>query len=475
MAIINLALYSLAIERPPFDDRIYPGEEMRFRKCKSAKEIREAAVRFPKFREALLDCFRKVHAVLEDRFLQLSLKEVPFKKAPTVEEEEAEAFFGVGCRLLDMRAKRRGEVKREDLTKGKFKEFEDLHVTKDPYKYEVSKGCWRRALLALCAQYPDGEPPPGAVEALYCTDVCPFGCPPPKLPWRVFVDMKEVPRPRLSGGSKQYDSFGDCYGQDTPLVLPPLDNGAIVELAPAGILVKAKGRGRIECSLCCVLRVVYVDKDPKHVDMDRRKASDAVADVLSENAGTYTCGSDLDLGVLAFPVKARPFVRLKLSCSSPPELALWTAPGVLTAAEKEDICGWCGQTGAHPPPEEGEATLLLPVCPGCLVQHKEARKNGKKPTVDRGGRRAATTAAATQRADDVRGAQAAAAAAGPAAGRAAAAAIAAQAKATPAGGAVGGSAGDAAGAAWPAGLFAEAKGGQQHGPAADAAEPKASD
>jgi len=205
--------------------------------------------------------------VLEDRFLQLSLKEVPFKKAPAVEEEEAEAFFGVGSQLLDMRAKRRGEVKREDLTKGKFKEFEDLHVTKDPYKYEVSKGCWRRALLALCAQYPDGEPPPGAVEALYCTDVCPFGCPPPKLPWRVFVDMKKVPRPRLSGGT-QYDSFGDCYGQDTPLVLPPLDNGAVVELAPAGILVKAKGRGRIGCSLCCVLRVVYVDKDPKRVDMD---------------------------------------------------------------------------------------------------------------------------------------------------------------------------------------------------------------
>ena len=55
----------------------------------------------------------------------------------------------------------------------------------------------------------------------------------------------------------------------------------------------------------------------------------------------------------------KPHVRLKMSCSSPPELVLWTG-SVLTAAEKEDMCGWCGQTGALPPPEEGEATLPLP-------------------------------------------------------------------------------------------------------------------
>jgi hypothetical protein len=126
-------------------------------------------------------------------------------------------------------------------------------------------------------------------------------------------------------------------------------------------------------------------------------------DVLSENADSYTCGSDLDLATREFPARARPFVRLKISCSSPPELILWTAD-VLTLTEKGDMCGWCGLTGAQPPPEEGEATLLLPVCPGCLQQHKEARKSGKKPTVDLGGRRAATTAAATQRAADIRAA-----------------------------------------------------------------------
>ena len=126
-----------------------------------------------------------------------------------------------------------------------------------------------------------------------------------------------------------------------------------------------------------------------------------------------------------------------------------------TAAAKEDMCGWHGQTGALPRPEGGEATLLLPVCPGCFAQHKKARRNGKRVTFIWGGRRAATTAAANQRVDDFRSAQAKAAAAGPAAGRAAAAAIAGATKDIPAGGAAGGG-----GEVWPAGLLAETKEGE---------------
>ena len=123
-----------------------------------------------------------------------------------------------------------------------------------------------------------------------------------------------------------------------------------MEQAPAGVLVKAKGRECIECAFCCKQRAVCVESDPRRVDMGRRKASDALTDVLNENKDSYTCGGDLDLGGLEFPAKARPYVRLKLSCSSPPELVLWTGD-VLTAAEKGDMCGWCGQTGALPPPE----------------------------------------------------------------------------------------------------------------------------
>ena len=116
------------------------------------------------------------------------------------------------------------------------------------------------------------------------------------------------------------------------------------------------------------------------------------------------------------------------------------------------MCGWCGQTGALPPPEEGEATLMLPVCPGCFTQHKKTRRNNKRATFDRGGRWAATTAAATQRADVISSAQAKVAAVGPATGRAATAATAGAAKAIPTGSAAGGG-----GEIWPAGLLAETK------------------
>lgn len=91
----------------------------------------------------------------------------------------------------------------------------------------------------------------------------------------------------------------------------------------------------------------------------------------------------------------------------------------------------CGLSGGQAANDEGEATLPLPVCAECLVQHKKARSSSRQnPKFDKGGRRASVQEAATARAAEVTEAKAAAAAAAPAAAAADQARVTAKAAAT---------------------------------------------
>jgi len=405
MSIMNLGLYGFASERPPIDSTLYPGMEAKFRQQRSTAELRATAIRYPKFKEGALHALTKVHGEMMARFTQLSLKGEPFQEGQAVTEAEAEDFFNVGRSLFFGAGStlHRGDMTRKMLSEGRLKQFIDTHVVADPYKLEITKECWRQQLIKLRNDHA-GELPAAAVERLYLTFKCPFGCPPPMTDPIIFVDMHNVPRPRQKAGCNKYDDFDECFGQPTPSVLPPLQEGEITELATSTVLQKEKARSIILCSDCSKPRVVYVDARPSSVMTNNgRTSADDLADMLSENKESFTCGNDLDLTGFKFSERTRPWVRVKLSCSSLPESQLFSST-VLSEENRAKTCGWCGLLEGQRAPEDGEATIPLPVCGPCLVQLKKGRSSGK-PKMDRGGRRASEATAATARATDISVAQ----------------------------------------------------------------------
>lgn len=272
----------------------------------------------------------------------------------------------------------------------------------DPYKIEVYKSCWIDQLKAIRAANL-GELPEDKVAELYGTFRCKFGCPPPEIPAAVFVDQCEVPRPKMTGASK-YDSFEDTYGKDTPLHLPPLKAGAVAEIAPPGVLDKVKVQGTIACTFCKRLRCVYVK-----TKLDAATAGAApgcnlshmLAAAIEVNETSYSCGADLDLdGFPALVGIYRPYVRLKLDCSSHVEIQLYSSK-ILPPWVTDKICGFCGEEGQYAECE-GEATPLLPVCQPCLEQHGKSRASGRaRSRFDRSGQRSRNAAASQRRQSQV--------------------------------------------------------------------------
>ncbi|KAJ1446876.1 hypothetical protein M885DRAFT_576961 [Pelagophyceae sp. CCMP2097] len=120
MSILNLALYGVAVERPPIIADDFPGMEELFRRCKGP-----------------------VNEILLDRFTQLQLKEEPFQRGPLVSEADADKFFAskIAVVVPDKQLRRR-EVKRADLQAGRVAKFFEPHVHVDPYKIEIRKTCW---------------------------------------------------------------------------------------------------------------------------------------------------------------------------------------------------------------------------------------------------------------------------------------------------------------------------------------------
>ena len=124
--------------------------------------------------------------------------------------------------------------------------------------------------------------------------------------------------------------------------------------------------------------MVYVDAKPFTVKLDDGgNAVEILSDIIDDNKRFYTCGADIDLAGSNLPPKARPFVRLKLNCASPPEIQLFSSD-VLSSALRKTTCGWCGlPDGELQPNNEGGASIPLPVCAPCLTQMKKARSSGK--------------------------------------------------------------------------------------------------
>lgn len=93
MSILNLALYGVALERPRIDQVRYPGFEHMFTSSKTTSDIRAAGVRFPQLVCGLNDALEPLYDLLYDRFEQLQLHGVPFRRGVKVTSYAADTFF----------------------------------------------------------------------------------------------------------------------------------------------------------------------------------------------------------------------------------------------------------------------------------------------------------------------------------------------------------------------------------------------
>ena len=174
MSITNGGLYNYVAEREKVDSVKYPGVEEMFRQQTSTALIRSAAVRYPKFREGVLEVVRKVHGEVMERFKQLSLKSRAFQEGERATPAEVGAFFKCGVDLFGLGDAKIGDIKRSTLAQGDLKEFMDTHVIAREYSIQITRACWQRKLESLgqstVARYPrrkwrTSTPPSGASSA----------------------------------------------------------------------------------------------------------------------------------------------------------------------------------------------------------------------------------------------------------------------------------------------------------------------
>jgi hypothetical protein len=404
MSILNLALYGVAVERPRIDVTKFPGEESRFTSTKTIAELRAQAARFPTLSTAVHDTLEPVFELLYERFEKLSLGDVPFKRGGHAPDAAADDLFAAVRDLLADGASEitRTELKRKHLeAECKFKRLWCTHFTADRYKIEYDKSCWRSQLSVLRAQN-GGRLPPDKVAELYASFKCEFGCPPPRMPASVFLDMACVPRPMQPPGvAGKYLSFEESYRKNTPYCAPCLDNDSAKEIAPPGTTLGENVRSTIQCTVCPHVRAVYTKAKLNAVKCANGLNGNQVLDEFLERAKkSYVCGDDLgeteaDSTLIDCPElegTARPFVRIKLSCATPCETQLWTSPNrPLCDAELKSMCSICGESGSAMRELEGDCLTdgaYLPTCNRCFAHLGDLRKSGRqRARFDRSGQR----------------------------------------------------------------------------------------
>ena len=407
MSVLNLALYGVAVERPPIDEEKFPGEESRFKRTKTIAALRSEATAFPALSAGVSGALEPVFEMFYERFGKLTLNDVPFERGEPAADSAVDDLFNTVRSLLpdDASDISRTELKRKHLESNcKFKTFWATHMLADRYKIEFDKSCWRKQLTLLRVQN-GGALPPEKVSELYASFKCEFGCPPPRMPADKFLDMEPVPRPMQPPGvDGKYLPFSDCYGKPTPFCAPPLDNSSAAEIAPSGTTVGDNVRSTIKCTVCPHVRAVYTKTKLASMKCSLdRTGEDVLKDFIDTTSSTYVCGDDLgetapndSTQLVGCELKgaARPYVRLKLSCSTPVETQLYTMkpPRPLSNAQLNSMCSICGETGRSMQ-ELAEDCLtegaFLPTCKQCYGAHNAFRPSGRREATrfDRGGQR----------------------------------------------------------------------------------------
>ena len=122
-----------------------------------------------------------------------------------------------------------------------------------------------------------------------------------------------------------------------------------------------------------------------------------LGDLIEANKSRFICGADIDINDWPLVGDNRPFVRLKLNCSSPVEVQIYNS-GILGEAANK-ICGYCGEDGERRP-IVGETSIMLPCCDLCFTEKGVARSSGRNIVKNQiAGRRVERESAAKSRAN----------------------------------------------------------------------------
>ena len=200
MAIFNIGLYHVALERPRMDDRC---EEI-MSKCGGLVDVREEGKKSSHFKGQVQETMGKVSDALAERFNRLSLKDEPFQRLPSYDEATVERFFEV-LRRIDPAIDFTKPLTRANVSKlDKLNEYLQKHLHVEHYWLMYSK----------CKQ-----------EGCYCGEV--------RLPMEVFDDIvaKKIPEPQPDPNREgHYRSFNDSYGNPVdPSVYVPRPSVATTE------------------------------------------------------------------------------------------------------------------------------------------------------------------------------------------------------------------------------------------------------
>jgi len=93
MSILNLGLYGLSLERPRIPQERFPGMEHLFSISKTTADIRAAGTRYPQLVRGLDIALEPLYELLYERFEQLQLKGVLFRRGEKTSTAQADSFF----------------------------------------------------------------------------------------------------------------------------------------------------------------------------------------------------------------------------------------------------------------------------------------------------------------------------------------------------------------------------------------------
>ena len=182
MSTLNLGLQCVGLMREKMDDTF----ESEASKCKSLKELCEAAKRRSGFREEAIDSVSHVKVLLTQIFARLQLKEKKFTVFNTASLQSIEELWRELQSVDSTLTSSENLTKRTLQTKPALKDFLAHCCVQRKYMFQVKK----------------------------CGSLTCSMCKPPRLSAEVFNRLKYVPDP-VPGEEGHYKPFVEVYGTNT--------------------------------------------------------------------------------------------------------------------------------------------------------------------------------------------------------------------------------------------------------------------
>lgn len=153
-----------------------------------------------------------------------------------------------------------------------------------------------------------------------------------------------------------YAKFQTVYRSETTEQHRPTLIATIAssERAPSSILVNTRVREFIQCFQCGKTRCLYSER--------ALSAEDKIACQIAIDEWDYSCGSPLvpESHILYNKV----FVREKISCETPMELAYYSCQ---KSNVDNNVCYWCGHNNELVEPSESLKSKYKSLFPCCLL------------------------------------------------------------------------------------------------------------